>query len=315
MTKIKIGISSCLLGEKVRYDGGHKRDHYLVNTLGKYVDWVPICPEVEYGLPVPREAMRLVGKPDSPRLVTVKTSIDHTDGMLRWAGKKLKEIENDNLSGFIFKSRSPSSGMKGVKVYTDSGVPSKKGTGIFAGEFIRHFPLIPIEDDGRLQAPAIRENFIERVFVFNRWQGLTREKKTISALVDFHTDHKLLLMSHSPKHYILLGRFVANVKKSALTESFNEYIRVLMEGLRLIATTKKNTNVLLHILGYFKKILSQEDKKELINIIENYHKGLMPLIVPITIINHFVRVFDVKYLQRQVYLNPHPLELMLRNHV
>ncbi len=259
--------------------------------------------------------MRLAGKPDSPRLVTVRTGIDHTDGMLRWAGKKLKELENDNLSGFIFKSRSPSSGMKGVKVYTDSGVPSRKGTGIFASEFIRSFPLIPVEDDGRLQDPAIRENFIERVFVFNRWQGLTRGKKTISALVDFHTDHKLLLMAHSPKHYSLLGRFVANAKKGAITETYNEYIRVLMEGLQLIATTKKNINVLLHILGYFKKSLSQEDKRELIGIIENYHEGLIPLIVPITIINHFVRIFDVKYLKRQVYLNPHPLELMLRNHV
>lgn len=315
MAKIKIGISSCLLGERVRYDGGHKLDMYLVNTLGKYADWIPVCPEVEYGLSVPREAMRLVGDPASPRLVTVKTSRDHTDGMLKWAKEKLKKFKNDAISGFIFKGRSPSSGIRGVKVYTDSGVSSEKGTGIFAGEFIRYFPLIPVEDDGRLQNPPIRENFIERVCVFNRWQGLIGEKKSISALVDFHTDHKLLIMSHSPKHCAILGRLVAGAKKSSIFETYNEYITVLMEGLRLMATIKKNTNVLLHIFGYFKKNLSQEEKRELIEIIENYYKGLIPLIVPITLINHFVRLFDANYLKRQVYLNPHPLELMLRNHV
>ena len=166
--KVRIGISSCLLGENVRYDGGHKLDHYLVETLGKYIEWVPICPEVEYGLSVPREAMRLVGDPESPRLVTLSTGIDHTDGMHAWANKKLKDLEKSDLCGFIFKSRSPSSGYKGVKVHSSSGMPARMGTGIFAAAFIKHFPLVPVEDDERLHDPQLRENFIEQIFVFQR---------------------------------------------------------------------------------------------------------------------------------------------------
>ncbi|MGD1075101.1 MAG: DUF523 domain-containing protein [Thermodesulfovibrionales bacterium] len=168
--KIKIGISSCLLGERVRYDGGHKLDHFLVQTLGTYVQWVPVCPEVEYGLPVPREAMHLAGDVASPRLVTRKTGTDHTEGMLRWAKKKLAELEKQDLCGFVFKSRSPSSGMKGVKVYTQSAMPSYKGVGIFANAFMEYFPLVPVEDDKRLNDPALRENFVERIFAYKRWK-------------------------------------------------------------------------------------------------------------------------------------------------
>lgn len=170
MEKIKMGISSCLLGEKVRYDGGHKGDRYITDTLGQYFEWVPVCPEVEYGLFVPREAMRLVGDPASPRIVTVHTGIDHTEGMLKWAVKKLKELEKEEFCGFIFKSKSPSSGIGGVKVYLPSGMPSQKGVGIFGGAFMQYFPLIPVIDEGRLHDPGLRENFIERVFVYKRWK-------------------------------------------------------------------------------------------------------------------------------------------------
>ena len=170
MEKIKIGISSCLLGEKVRYDGGHKLDRYITDTLGQYFEWVLVCPEVEYGLSVPREAMHLIGNLGSPRLVTIHTGIDHTEEMLKWAKKKLKELEKEGLCGFIFKSKSPSSGIGGVKVYTFSGVPSQKGVGIFGGAFIQYFPLIPVIDEGRLHDPNLRENFIERVFVYKRWK-------------------------------------------------------------------------------------------------------------------------------------------------
>jgi uncharacterized protein YbgA (DUF1722 family)/uncharacterized protein YbbK (DUF523 family) len=313
--KIRIGISSCLLGENVRYDGGHKLDHYLVDTLGKYIEWVPVCPEVEYGLPVPREAMRLVGDPISPRLVTRSSGIDHTKGMLTWAGKKLKDIEKGDLCGFIFKSRSPSSGYKGVKVYSSSGMPARRGTGIFAAAFIKHFPLVPIEDDGRLHDPQLRENFIERVFVFQRWKRFVETGPPVKGLVEFHTRHKLLLMSHSPKHYTLLGRLVADSGKLKKDEMLSKYISLLMEGLKLIATVKKNTNVLSHITGYFRKRLGPDEKAELVHVIENYHKGLVPLIVPITLIQHYVRKFDEPYLKKQYYLAPHPLELMLRNHI
>jgi len=312
---IKLGISSCLLGEKVRYDGGHKQDHYLTDTLGRYVEWLPVCPEVEYGLPVPREAMHLVGSPDGPRLVTIRTGTDHTQGMKEWAQKKLDALENEDLCGFIFKSRSPSSGYSGVKVYSPSGMSARKGIGIFAGAFVRRFPLIPLEDEGRLHAPELRENFIERVFVFKRWKEFITNDGTAGGLVSFHTDIKLLLMSHSQKHYSLLGRMVAGEKRRKLREVRDRYISLLMDGLRLIATVKKNTNVLMHIAGYFKKELTPAEKAELLKTIETYHKGLVPLIAPLTLINHYVRLYDEPYLKRQYYLNPHPLELMLRNHI
>lgn len=313
--KIKLGISRCLLGENVRYDGGHKLDHYLANTLGKYVEWLPVCPEVEYGLPVPREAMRLVGEPASPRLVTVKTKVDHTEGMLHWAWRKLKELEKDDLCGFIFKSRSPSSGIKGVRVYTSSGMPGKSGAGIFGGAFIEHFPLLPVEDDGRLHDPDLRENFIERVFVYRRWLDFIAGDSSLKGLVAFHTDHKLLLMAHGPEHYRRLGKLVAEGEKYKRVELLNEYIRHMMGGLKLLATSKKNTNVLMHIMGYFKNNLDREEKQELLGIITNYHQGLIPIIVPVTLLGHYVIKFDEPYLKRQYYLNPHPLELMLRNHV
>ena len=315
MDKIKTGISSCLLGNKVRYDGGHKLDRYITETLGQYLEWVPVCPEVECGLPVPREAMRLVGTPYSPSLVTIKTGIDHTEKMLKWAENKLKDIEKENLSGFIFKSRSPSSGIGGVKVYTPSGIPSQRGTGIFGNAFLKRFPLIPAIDDGRLHDPVLRDNFIERVFVYKRWKELTDRGLTLKGLVTFHTEHKLLILSHSQKHYAALGHLVANSRNRDLHDVQSEYINILMEGLRLLATIKKNTNVLLHIAGYFKKQFSADDKRELLEIIDHYRKGHVPLIVPITLITHYVRKFDKPYLKQQYYLKPHPVELMLRNHV
>ena len=313
--KIRLGISSCLLGEQVRYDGSHKLDHYLTDTLGQFVDWVPMCPEVEYGLPIPREAMRLVGNSLSPRLITRNSGVDHTEGMLKWAKKKLRELENEDFCGFIFKSKSPSSGLKGVKVYTESGMPSTRGSGIFGGAFTRKFPLIPVEDDGRLHDPDLRENFIERVFVFRRWKDFIESGTSRGSLVSFHTDHKLLIMSHSPRHNSLLGRMVAAVKIQNLTPLLSEYITLLMECLSLLATVKKNTNVLMHTMGYFKKNLTADEKTELLHIINNYHSGLIPLIVPITLMNHYVRKYEEPYLKRQYYLSPYPLELMLKNHV
>ena len=315
MDKFNIGISSCLLGNKVRYDGGHTLDAYVTETLGQYFTWLPVCPETEYGLPVPREAMRLTGSPASPRLVAVRTGVDHTEGMLAWAMGKAQELGKSDLCRFIFKSKSPSSGMDGVKVYSDGGVPSKKGVGIFAGAFIRHLPLLPVIDDGRLHDPALRENFIERVFVYQRWQKMIQEGATGKNLVSFHAQHKYLILAHSPRHYSALGRLVAGGKKHLPRELFAEYIRLLMEGLVLIATAKKNTNVLLHMSGYFKHQLTAEEKHELLEIIEQYHKAFVPLIVPIVLLRHYVRQFQEPYLNSQYYLAPHPAELMLRNHV
>jgi len=315
LEKIKLGVSSCLLGERVRYDGGHKLDHFLTDTLGAYVDWVLVCPEVESGLSVPREAMHLVGDVEAPRLVTIRTGVDHTSRMRQWAKKKVTILAAEDLCGFVFKSRSPSSGMRGVKIYSPEGIPNSTGSGIFAKAFQDRFPLLPVEDEGRLHDPGLRENFIERVFVYKRWQEFLASDRTIGGLVSFHTSHKLLVMAHSPKHYSALGKLVADPKQYKRKELFEQYCATLMEGLQLLATVRKNTNVLQHMAGYFKQQLSPDEKQELQDVIANYHQELVPLIVPITLLQHYVRKYNAGYLKQQAYLNPHPLELMLRNHV
>ncbi len=315
MEKIKLGVSSCLLGERVRYDGGDKRDRFLTDTLGAYVDWVLVCPEVESGLSVPREAMHLVGDIEAPRLVTIRTGVDHTSRMRKWAKKKVTSLAAEDLCGFVFKSRSPSSGMRGVKIYSPEGIPISTGSGIFAKAFQDRFPLLPVEDEGRLHDPGLRENFIERVFVYKRWQEFMASDRTIGGLVAFHASHKLLVMAHSPKHYSALGKLVAEPKQYKRKELFERYCATLMEGLQIRATVRKNTNVLQHMAGYFKKQLSPDEKQELQDMIANYHQELVPLIVPITLLQHYVRKYNAEYLKQQAYLNPLPLELMLRNHV
>jgi uncharacterized protein YbgA (DUF1722 family)/uncharacterized protein YbbK (DUF523 family) len=317
MHKIRLGISACLLGQPVRYDGGHKLDRFITDTLGQYVEFVPVCPEVECGLGVPREAMRLVGAVDSPRLLTVRTKIDHTARLTTWARKRVQELEQENLCGFIFKSQSPSSGMERVKVYPEHapGSPVTRGVGLFARLFMEHFPLLPVEDEGRLHDPVLRENFIARIFVFQRWRELLAAQPGVGDLVAFHTRHKLLILSHSPAHYRELGQLVARARELPVPELLEHYQSRLMDSLRLKTTPKKNTNILYHLMGYFKKDLSADEKQELLEIIEHYHKGFVPLIVPVTLINHYVRQYRQPYLQEQFYLHPHPVELALRNHV
>ncbi len=310
-----IGISSCLLGNNVRYDGQHKLDRYLRDQLGKFVRFVPVCPEVECGLSTPREAMRLVEIDGEHRLMTQKTGIDHTPRMLDWADRKLDELASLNLCGFIFKIRSPSSGMRSVKVYKPGGGATQTGIGLFARAFMERFPLLPVEDEGRLHDAGLKENFIERIFLFKRWQNLVHQGLSLSRLMDFHADHKLILMAHSPKALKDLGALVASGKNREIEELCQEYFESLMGTLKLIATTRKNTNVLQHVMGYFKKHLTSDEKAELSTLIDQYHQGLIPLIVPATLLNHYVRKFQEPYLARQFYLNPHPLELMLRNHV
>jgi len=313
--KIKLGISTCLLGEKVRYDGGHKLDSFLKDTLGQWVEYVPVCPEVECGLPIPREAMRLEGDPDDPRLVTSKTGIDYTEKMKAWAAGRLRELEKESLCGYIFKSKSPSSGMGRIKVYGGKGVPVKKGVGIWARMFMDHFPLLPVEDDGRLHDPALRENFIERVFVFKRWRESVAGGKTLGNLVKFHTRHKLLVMSHSVEIYRKLGKLVAEGRKYSVEELYREYITLLAGALKLKTTVRKNVNVLYHLMGFFKKVLTPDERREVLELIDSCAKGCVPLIVPLILFNHFVRKYDQLYLKEQYFLNPHPLELKLRTHV
>lgn len=312
--KIRLGISSCLMGNPVRFDGGHKHDRYLTDTLGQHVEYVPVCPEVECGMSIPRESLRLVGDPENPRLVTGKTNVDYTEQMQSWARKRIAQLDAEQLDGFIFKSRSPSSGMERVKVYSGGGMPQKTGVGMFARAFMNHFPNLPVEEEGRLHDPILRENFIERIFVHRRWRHLLAEQRTVGALVAFHTRHKLLLFAHSEKIYREMGRLVAKAKDLDPDELFAGYEEQLMAALKLRCTLKKHTNVLMHLLGYFKKELTGDEKQEVLELIDRYKHGQIPLIVPITLINHYVRKYDQQYLAEQFYLCPHPLELKLRNH-
>jgi uncharacterized protein YbgA (DUF1722 family)/uncharacterized protein YbbK (DUF523 family) len=312
MEKIKLGISTCLLGENVRYDGGNKLDRFLTDTLGQYVQYVPVCPEVECGLGVPRESMHLEGNPDSPRLVTTCTKQDMTDRMVQWARKRVAELEKEDLCGFIFKSDSPSSGMERIRVYNEKGMPVKKGMGIFARIFMDHFPLLPVEDEGRLHDPELRENFIERIFTLKRWRQVRSKKEDWGNVVDFHTKHKLLILSHSPKHYQMMGKLVAKAKDLPRKELYQKYQAFLMESLKLKTTPKKNANVLQHMMGYFKEQLSSDEKQELLEIIGRYRQGYIPLIVPIALINHYVRKYDQPYLKQQIYLNP-PLRASIKD--
>ncbi|PKN75497.1 MAG: DUF1722 domain-containing protein [Candidatus Cloacimonetes bacterium HGW-Cloacimonetes-2] len=310
-----LGISTCLLGHKVRYDGGHKYDNWLVETLGKYVDYYPVCPEVECGLSVPREAMRLVGDAADPLLLTIKTGIDHTARMKDWASNKLEDLAKQDLCAFVFKSKSPSSGMERVKVYpAKGGAASKTGIGIFARAFMSAFPLLPVEEEGRLHDPILRENFIERIFVVWRFKQVLAQGGSPKLIVEYHTRHKLLLMAHSPLLYRELGKLVASQKSYSGTEFRELYFTGLMQAMKLHATVAKHVNVLQHIMGYFKRELQADEKAELLEIITAFKAGLYPLIVPVTLLNHYIRKYDQSYLKSQYYLNPHPLELKLRNH-
>ncbi len=315
---IRIGVSSCLLGEQVRFDGGHKRSAFLTDTLGLFVEFVPVCPEMEIGLGTPRESIRLVrggNEADGIRLVGNKTGIDHTDKMNAYAERRTAALGRDDLSGYVLKKDSPSCGMERVRVYGPSGMATRDGAGLFASALMRRYPSLPIEEEGRLNDAHLRENFVERVFAYRRLRSFFATRWTLGGLVQFHTVHKLVLMAHSPKAYRELGRFVANAKGVPRDRLRDEYELAFMDALKKLATTARHTNVLHHMLGYLREHLDATARAELVALIEDYHRGLVPLIVPITLFRHYVREFDVTYLRGQIYLEPHPKELMLRNHV
>ncbi len=311
---ITIGVSACLLGEHVRYDGGHKHDRYITDTLGAYFTFVPVCPEVGCGLLTPREAMRMEGDPVAPRLMTRQSRIDVTERMLAYCTTKAGELQNEDLCGFIFKKDSPSSGLYRVKVY-NNGQAQKNGSGLFAAAMARHFPLLPMEEEGRLNDPDIRENFIERIFSYRRWKDFLEGTPTVGRLMEFHTGNKLLMMAHSPQLYREMGVLVAHGATLLLVELLQSYEQLFMGALALHATVKKNTNVLQHIMGYFKQQLSAAEKVELLYVIDQYHKQILTLIVPLTLLKYYINKYDQHYLKGQVYLAPHPAQLMLRNHV
>ena len=312
---IRVGISACLLGQEVRYDGGHKRDLFLTDEFGRFVEWVPVCPEVEAGFGTPREAMHLRRANDELRLVTVKTARDLTTSMQQFIRRRMSALDAEQLSGYVLKKNSPSCGLERVKVYDQNGgsLPPT-GIGLFANALTARYPLLPVEEEGRLSDPRLRENFVERVFAYRRLQSLFGERWSVGALVQFHTAHKLILMAHSPDAYRGLGVLVAAPRQLSRAELRRRYSEEFMRALAAIATPRRHTNVLQHMAGYFKKLLDRESKAELQSTIDDYRRGLLPLIVPITLLRHHVRVHDVEYLKGQLYLQPHPKELMLRNH-
>ncbi len=315
MEKIRLGINGSLLGDSVLNRGKDKGDRFLKDTLGRFVDYVPVYPEEDCGLEEVWEDLRLEGDVGAPRLKNRKSGEDFTERILSWARLKANEFEGEELCGFVLKSRSPITGMERVYLHAvGEGGKKKEGTGLFASVLMERFPLLPVEEEGRLHDPGLRENFIERIFVFKRWREMLAAGARVGGLVDFHTRHKLLILSHSPKHYTDMGRLVAKAKELPAKDLYARYVGLLMEALRLQATVKKQTNVLHHLMGHFKRDLSGDEKQELVEVIGQYHRGTLPLIVPITLINHYVRKYDALYLKGQVYLEPHPVELKLRNH-
>lgn len=312
---IRIGVSACLLGETVRHDGGHKRNAFLMDTLGQFVTWVPVCPEVECGFGTPREPMRLVRAGKQVRLLTVHTAVDLTSRIERYTRRRVAELASADLSGYVFKKDSPSCGVERVKVYGTHNVPARSGRGIFAAAFIERFPHLPVEEEGRLSDPRLRENFIERVFAYWRLRNLFDGKWSIGALVAFHTRNKLVLMAHSPERYQQLERLVARAAGLSRKDLEQRYTEIFMSALTILATPRRHVSVLQHMTGYFRDRLDGASRSELGAAIEDYRQGLVPLIVPVTLLRHHVRHHDVPYLADQLYLEPHPKELMLRNHV
>jgi uncharacterized protein YbgA (DUF1722 family)/uncharacterized protein YbbK (DUF523 family) len=314
--RILVGVSTCLLGEKVRWDAGHKHDRYLTDILGRYFEFVPVCPEAEVGMGIPREPVHLSGDPAAPRMVGNKTGEDWTERMNRYARRKLRELVPRQLCGYVLKKGSPSCGMERVPVKTGAaGMPHKVGVGLFAAELLRRLPLLPVEEEGRLNDPALRENFIVRVFAYHRVQTLFAGGARRGDIVAFHTRQKFLLLAHSPRHYKELGRLVAQTKDYTPGELRERYVQGFMTALRVRATTSKNTNVLQHLLGYLKDRLGAAEKADILRVIEQYRAGLVPLIVPLTLLYHHLKVQGVEYLLEQEYLQPAPAELALRNHV
>lgn len=311
---ITIGISRCLLGQGVRFDGGHKKNNYATNILSNYFELKAICPEVESGMTIPRPTIHLRGSQDKPILVEVmKPENDHTEQMETFSKNKVKQL--DNLSGFILKSKSPTCGMERVKIYQETPKQPLMGVGLFAKELMAHYPLLPVEEEGRLNDNTLRENFIERIFVYHRWNKIVTNQLTAKSLLNFHTEHKLTLLAHHQQTYRDLGKELADLKGKDIIAFSKDYITKFMKGMKNKANRKSHTNVLMHIQGYFKNVIDGDDKAELKDSIERYLNGQLPLIVPITLLKHHLRRHQDPYLLNQRYLFPYPEELMLRNHI
>jgi uncharacterized protein YbgA (DUF1722 family)/uncharacterized protein YbbK (DUF523 family) len=310
--EISIGVSACLLGAKVRFDGGHKRDRYINDLLTEHFNFVPFCPEVAIGMGTPRQPIRLVDDQGNIRAIgTREADRDYTTQLNEYGTRVAETL--DSLCGFVFKKDSPSCGMERVKVYADNGIPDKKGTGLFADKIMKKNPLLPVEDEGRLNDPVLRENFINRVYVYSRWKNLLDIGISKSALLDFHTRHKYLLLAHNQQAYRDLGRMLSSLDKANLAELSQQYIRRVMAVLKQRASRKTHVNVMQHLLGFLRPKLDVNDRAEMLDTIKAYARGEYPLVVPITLLKHHFRCNPHPFVNRQVYLDPHPRAMMLRN--
>ncbi|MGH1431248.1 MAG: YbgA family protein [Neptuniibacter sp.] len=312
---IPVGISSCLLGNKVRYDGGHKRSKYCLNVLSECFDLTPFCPEVAIGLSTPREPIRLVGSADSPRVVGVKNpDLDVTDQLIAYANTVSENQKS--LCGYILMKGSPSCGMERVKVYHENGMPNEAGSGAYAAQIMRNNPALPVEEDARLNDPVLRENFITRVFVYSSWQDEVMQSPSLHEVIQFHSRHKYQLMAHSYEGYKQLGRYLADeAPKKELDEVLSEYILALMTHLKNRASRKSHTNTLMHIMGYLKRDVDADTKQDLLEAIEQYRSSQVHLVVPLTLLKHYLKRHGSEYIQSQAYLDPYPHELGLRNYI
>ncbi|MGL5031614.1 MAG: YbgA family protein [Aeromonas sp.] len=312
MYKINVGISACLLGQPVRFDGGHKRSSFCERELGAHFDYHPVCPEMAIGLGTPRPTIRLVKRQGEIRAEASNGSFDVTEQLIAFSEQKARQL--DFISGYILCAKSPSCGMERVKLYGANNEGSaKEGVGLFAKALMEANPLLPVEEDGRLCDPILRENFVLRVFAYHDWQQLCAAGITAASLIGFHSRYKYLVLSHATPQYRALGQLLGNLGKHAnLQQIADNYIKGLMATLTLRANRRSHTNVLMHLQGYFKRVLTPSQKQELAEAINQYRLGVYPLLVPLTLIRHYLREYPNAYLSEQVYLHPHPDSLKLR---
>jgi uncharacterized protein YbgA (DUF1722 family)/uncharacterized protein YbbK (DUF523 family) len=312
---VRVGVSSCLLGAEVRWDGGHKRERFLTDVLAPFVEWVPVCPEAELGMGVPREPVHLVREGGALRMLGNRSGEDWTERMRAWAARRAREIESSELCGYVLKKDSPSCGMERVKVKSHAGPGKRDGRGLFAEALLERLPALPVEEEGRLNDAQLRENWIERVFAYRRLRSLFAARWTLGALVGFHAAHKLQLLAHSVEAYRSLGRVVAEAKRTPRAALRERYEREFMAALAVRATRGRHVNVLEHCVGYLRERVAPGVRASLAAQIADYRAGLVPLIVPVAMLRHYVEQLAIDYLAQQTYLDPHPKELMLRNHV
>ncbi|MCK9997264.1 MAG: DUF1722 domain-containing protein [Candidatus Krumholzibacteria bacterium] len=315
MTEMRLGASACLMGDEVRYDGGHRRDPYVMEVLARYFTLVKVCPEVGVGMSTPRETVRLEGRAEAPRMIASETGSDWTIRMNRWSRTRVRELKGEDLCGFVFKRNSPSCGVFGVEVFDDKGRPAESGSGLFVLEFRRKNPLAPVEEEGRLEDPVLRENFLERVFAYHRLKRVFDGRWKRGAVFEFHNREKYLLQAHSPKHFKQMEQLTGTIGRRPAGEFKLLYMTGFMEAMGIMATTARHAKVLRRLAVCLRGQITVPEYDRVVGLIEGYRSGHIPLVVPLTLLSHFGELHKVVDLVGQTYLHPHPNELMLRNHV